>query len=451
MHEILLGSEVSIAMLLLSVLIGYLLGVFSGLIPGIHTNNFALVLVALSPIMTGYGISPFYAAVIILSNAIAHTFHDVIPAVFLGAPDGDMALAVLPGHRLLLDGFGAEAIRLSALGSAGSVVFSLILALPLVAIFSSVYPVIQAYLGWLLLFITFLMIATEKGEYTIGQGSLVHYKYKAYALLLFLISGVLGLIAFEMEGLMTPLVKFVAPSVLLPLLSGLFGASQLIISLLSRSSIPPQTFAKMTLPRKQIIRGIVTGSAAGSVVAWLPGISSSIAAVVARLFIKSDFDRENCTHMDTVDLDNDGSKEFIVSVSGVNTSNAIFGLFALAVIGKARSGAMVAVNDLLDTSMFDMFLIIIFLCVILLTALLSYFSTIAIGNNIHRLLSKIDYPKLCMGVLVGLALMVFVFTGLIGLLIFLVATPIGMLAPFMKIRKTHAMGVILLPVILYFL
>jgi len=451
MHEILLGSEVSIVMLLLSVLVGYLLGVFSGLIPGIHTNNFALVLVALSPIMTGYGISPFYAAVIILSNAIAHTFHDVIPAVFLGAPDGDMALAVLPGHRLLLDGFGAEAIRLSALGSAGSVVFSLILALPLVAIFSSAYPVIQEYLGWLLLFITLLMIATEKGEYTIGQGSLVHYKYKAYALLLFLISGVLGLIAFEMEGLMIPLVKFVAPSVLLPLLSGLFGASQLIISLLSRSSIPPQTFAKMTLPRKQIIRGIVTGSAAGSVVAWLPGISSSIAAVVARLFIKSDFDKENCTHMDTGDIDNNASKEFIVSVSGVNTSNAIFGLFALFVIGKARSGAMVAVNDLLDTSMFDMFLIIIFLAVILLTALLSYFSTIAIGNNIHRLLSKIDYPKLCMGVLIGLALMVFVFTGLFGLLIFLIATPIGMLAPFMKIRKTHAMGVILLPVILYFL
>jgi putative membrane protein len=449
MPATLLTGEISISILLLSILVGYLLGIISGLIPGIHTNNFALILVALSPALVGYGVSPFYAAVIILSNAIAHTFHDVIPAVYLGAPDADMALAVLPGHRLLLDGFGAEAIRLSALGSAGSVVFSLVLVLPLAGIFSIAYPVIQEYLGWLLLFIALVMICTEKGEYTIGQGSLAHYKYKAYALLLFLISGILGLFAFKMEGLMSPIVEFVTPSILLPLLSGLFGASQLIISLLARSSIPPQTFAKMTLPRKKIVRGIVTGSAAGSIVAWLPGISSSIAAVLARLFIKSDFDRENTSQTDTEDMD--GSKEFIVSVSGVNTSNAIFGLFALAVIGKARNGAMVAVDELLDPGSFDTFSIILFLCVILLTSLLSYFSTISIGNNIHHVLSKIDYSKLCMGVLIGLTILIFVFTGLFGMLVFLIATPVGMLAPFMKIRKTHAMGVILLPVILYFL
>lgn len=449
MPATLLTGEISISMLLLSVFVGYLLGIISGLIPGIHTNNFALILVALSPALVEYGVSPFYSAVIILSNAITHTFHDVIPAVYLGAPDADMALAVLPGHRLLLEGFGAEAIRLSALGSAGSVVFSLLLVLPLVGIFSIIYPVIQEYLGWLLLFIALLMILTEKGEYTIGQGSLAHYKYKAYALLLFLISGTLGLFAFKMEGLMSPVVEFVTPSILLPLLSGLFGASQLIISLLARSNIPPQTFSKMTLPRKKIVRGIVTGSAAGSIVAWLPGISSSIAAVLARLFIKSDFDRENTSQTDTEDMD--GSKEFIVSVSGVNTSNAIFGLFALAVIGKARNGAMVAVNELLDPGSLDTFSIILFLCVILLTSLLSYFSTISIGNNIHHILSKIDYSKLCMGVLIGLTILIFMFTGLFGILVFLIATPVGMLAPFMKVRKTHAMGVILLPVILYFL
>ncbi|MGP8337672.1 MAG: tripartite tricarboxylate transporter permease, partial [Methanosarcinaceae archaeon] len=130
-YELFLTGDVSVLLIILSVLAGYILGIFSGLVPGIHTNNFALVLVALSPMMGEYGIQPLYIAVIILSNSIAHTFHDIIPAVFLGAPDSDMALAVLPGHRLLLDGFGAEAIRLSAIGSAGSVVFSMLIVLPL--------------------------------------------------------------------------------------------------------------------------------------------------------------------------------------------------------------------------------------------------------------------------------------------------------------------------------
>lgn len=458
MHNLFLTGDISIFIIILSVLAGYFLGVFSGLVPGIHTNNFALLLVALSPMMSEYGIQPFYIAIIILSNSIAHTFHDVIPAVFLGAPDSDMALAVLPGHRLLLDGFGAEAIRLSALGSAGSVVFSIVIVLPLAAIFSVAYPFLQEHIAWILIFIVFLMVATEKGEYIIGQGSLVHYKYKAYAIVLFLLSGVLGLFAFEMEGLMNPVINFGAPSILLPLLSGLFGASQLVISLLTHSTIPPQTFAKMTLSGKRIMSGIITGSAAGSIVAWLPGISSAIAAVLARLVIRTDFDREGEDEVDSDGVDA-GSKEFIVSVSGVNTSNAIFGLVALSVIGKTRSGAMVAINDVLGVAngitggaiTLDTSMLLLFFGVILLTAFLSYFSTIMIGNNVHRVLSRIDYSKLCVGVIIGLALMVVLFTGFFGLLIFIIATPIGMLAPFFKVRKSNAMGVILLPVILYFI
>ncbi|MEL4305297.1 tripartite tricarboxylate transporter permease [Methanococcoides sp. LMO-2] len=472
-------SDITIPMLLLSVLIGYALGIISGLIPGIHTNNFALMLVALSPMLMDSGIPPAYIAIAILANSLSHTFHDIIPAVYLGAPNDDMALAVLPGHRLLLEGRGSEAIRLSALGSAGSVAFSLIIAVPLAFAFSSIYPILQNYLGLFLLLISIALILSEKGEYVINQGSLVKYRYKAYALILFILTGILGMFAFRMEASMNPLIDFGSPSILLPLLSGLFGASQLLISLLSDSHIPPQRYSKMDLPAKRIVRGVITSSAAGSIVAWLPGISSSIAAVLARLFIKSDFERKkNIRHRenesasesedDNENDENEGyyrydddefyrdetiesSKEFIVSVSGVNTANAIFGLFALAVIGKTRSGAMVAVEELLQVASLTAQDIILFLLVIAITALLSYFSTIAIGNNIHKMLARLDYSMICISVLLGLALMSLLFTGFFGLLIFVIAIPLGMSASFMKIRKSHAMGVILLPVILYFL
>ena len=84
-------------LLILSILIGFALGVISGLIPGIHTNNFALILLALSPAIADPGFSNIHIAAIILANSITHTFLNIILSVYLGAPDAGTALAVLPG------------------------------------------------------------------------------------------------------------------------------------------------------------------------------------------------------------------------------------------------------------------------------------------------------------------------------------------------------------------
>ncbi|RJS70734.1 hypothetical protein CW714_06865, partial [Methanophagales archaeon] len=48
-----------------------------------------------------------------------------IPAAFVGAPEADTALSLLPAHRLLLEGRAYEATVLSAIGSFGAVIFSL--------------------------------------------------------------------------------------------------------------------------------------------------------------------------------------------------------------------------------------------------------------------------------------------------------------------------------------
>ncbi|AKB44280.1 tripartite tricarboxylate transporter permease [Methanosarcina vacuolata] len=465
-------EDISLILLFLSVLGGYLLGIISGLLPGVHNNNFALALIALAPFLAEKGLSPFYIAVIILSNAVSQTFHDVIPSVFLGAPDGDTALMVLPGHRLLLDGAGAEAVRLSALGSAGSVVASLIFVLPFSLFFKAIYPYVEAHMALILILIVFLMLASEKGESVEDskeKSPFAKYKYKIFALVLFLITGVLGLFAFDRESLMVPVVNLGEPSILLPLLSGLFGASQLIISLLTSSNIPEESVSALKLSRKRILRGILTGSAAGSLVAWLPGLSSAIAALLTGLVAKVDFDRiplkKKISESDLGRLKTslysdpyasnpstlESSKEFIVSNSGVNTSNAIFGLVAFVVIGRTRSGAMVAIETILETNTLNLPVLLLFFAAMVLTALFSYFSTIWIGNNAHLFLKKVNYSKLCAGVLIGLGVMVYLFTGLFGFFIFLISTPIGMLSSFMNVRKSHAMGVILLPVILYFL
>ncbi len=431
--------ELSLTLLILSIFLGFILGIISGLTPGIHVNNFALLLVALSPFFASIGFAPFYIAVVILSNSIAHTFLDIIPSIFLGAPEADTALAVLPGHALLMEGRGAEAVRLSALGSAGAVVVSLVMAIPMALFFSNVYGTINAYIGWILVLIVLIMIATENGEVIEGQGTLVHLKYKMYAVLLFSVSGILGMFAFENEARMLPVIEFGEPSILLPLLSGLFGASMLVIALMTKSEIPPQQKnCRFALSSNRIARGMITGSAAGSFVAWLPGVSSTVGTIIARLLVREK-------------KDEDSSKEFMVSISSANTSNAIFSLIALYIIEKTRSGAMVAIDKLLNIREWDASIIITFLIVIVYVSVISYYTTIYLGDRIAGHLSEINYSKVSAAVLLGLAIMVFLFTGWFGFAVFMISTPIGMLASFAKIRKTHAMGVILLPVIMYFL
>ena len=430
--------DISITLLIISIFIGFFLGIISGLTPGIHVNNFALILLALTPLFLKMGFAPFYIAVIILSNSVTQTFVDIIPSIFLGAPEADTALAVLPGHKLLMEGRGFEAVRLSAIGSAGSVAAALLIAVPLGFFFMNFYGTIDAYIGWILVLIVVLMIATENGEVVEGQGSLVHIKYKSYAVILFLLSGMLGMFAFDNTDMMTPLVTLGEPSILLPLLSGLFGASMLVLALMTRSEVPPQQKnCIFTLPEKRIIRGILSGSAAGSFVAWLPGVSSAVGTIIARLLVRED-------------KSEDASKEFIISLSGANTANAIFSLIALYTIHRTRSGAMVAINGLVNIEEWDISFMIMLLAIIVFVSILSYYATIYLGDRISGLLSKIDYSKLSCAVLIFLTLMVVMFTGWFGLVIFLISTPVGMVASFAKIRKTHAMGVILLPVILYF-
>lgn len=445
-------AEPSPVLFLLSIITGYFLGIISGLVPGIHTNNFALILLALSPQLSERGIPVFYVAVIILANSLSHTFHDIIPAIFLGAPGEDTALAVLPGHALLLEGRGAEAVRLSALGSAGSVALALLIALPVSLLVAALYPLIQDHLVWLLIAVAVFMILTEKGEFVRGQGSLAHWKSRSFALLVFFTSGILGVFAFKMGHLMRPIVSFGEPSILLPLLSGLFGSSQLFISLMSDSFIPVQISSRPELERKRMFRGILVGGISGSLAAWLPGVSSSIATIFARMFVKQgpsslEVHTGKCSDKERLAC----AKEFIVSISGVNTCNAIFGLIALAVIGKSRNGAMVVVTGLLGGVELYTAEFLLFLCVIIITAIMSYFSTIYLGDRVHQWLRSVDYPLLCYMVMALLTLLVFLFTGAFGLMIFVLSTSVGMLAPFLKVRKSHAMGVILLPVILYFL
>ena len=76
------------AWLIGSFVFGIFLGCLTGLIPGFHVNNVALIALSLSPVAVGIGIPLDAVAGIIVACGTVHTFLNYIPSAMLssGAP-----------------------------------------------------------------------------------------------------------------------------------------------------------------------------------------------------------------------------------------------------------------------------------------------------------------------------------------------------------------------------
>ena len=156
-----MGTGALLLAVIIFTLIGCLAGILTGLIPGIHVNNVAYMvlasqaaLVSLAMMFFGWASPNSTEIVIIVSslvigNVITHTFLDFIPSVFLGAPEGETALSLLPGHRMMLAGRGYEAVKCSVIGSFGAVLGALILLVPMRLIIGSPVYAYDALAEWM--------------------------------------------------------------------------------------------------------------------------------------------------------------------------------------------------------------------------------------------------------------------------------------------------------------
>ena len=212
-NEILLGAG-----------IGILLGTISGIIPGVHANTLAGVLLSFQVVLLSL-FGPLVLAGAMFAALITHTFVDAVPSTFLGIPDADTSLAVLPAHALCLEGNGEEAVRIAALGSA----CAMVIAVPLSVVCFFLLPALQPYFDW---WIGILLIAS------IGY-MIVTSECPGWGLALFLVSGVLGIFALHYAFLSWHTLAG-SSAILMPLLTGLFGISVLITA--SQGKLPEQHF-----------------------------------------------------------------------------------------------------------------------------------------------------------------------------------------------------------------
>jgi len=375
--------------ILIAVLAGCFAGIITGLIPGIHINLISLLLVSISGYFLGF-VSPLILGVFIIAMAITHTFLDVIPSIFLGAPDADTALAVLPGHKLLLEGKGFEAIKLATIGSLLCLIATIAIIPLLIPLVPRIYSFIQPYIGWILLAVVIFMILKEN-----------NLTKKLWGLFIFVITGILGII------ILTGLPNLKQP--LFPMLSGLFGISILLISLSNKTKIPKQEITEtITISKKNLTKTIGVGTFSGSLTALFPGLGAAQAAIIGSQL-----------------TGNIGEYAFIVLIGGINTVNFTFSLVTLYALEKARNGAVVAVLEILKS--IDLNGLIVFLAAALIAGGIATFLAMGFARGFAKFITKINYQYLCIAIISLIVILVFYFSSWLGLLVLAVSTVIGMI------------------------
>jgi len=394
--------------ILLAILLGCLAGTFTGLAPGIHINLVSAFLVlSLDKFQSLPEIS---LASFIVAMSITHTFIDFIPSIFLGAPEEDNFLSILPGHQLLLEGKGYEAFILTLKGSLLAIPIILLLTPIFVLGLPGFYASIKFLIPFLLIFISiYIILRAEKILKTI---------------LIFVLAGILGLLTFNLP----------IEQPLLPLLSGLFGISTLIVSLKSKTTLVKQSLTPLTkvkLTKREYLKSILSSSIAAPLCSFLPGIGSGHAATLSS------------------ELTEQNPRTFLFSLGIINT--AIMGLSYVTVysINKTRTGTAAGVKDILKTiTQTDLTYILL---AILISGILAFIIGIITSRIFAKHITRINYSILTFIIIAVVILVNIIFTNWLGLLVLLTSACLGIYTILTDTRRINLMACLIVPSIVYYL
>ncbi len=525
---------VELGWIFVAMFIGIAMGSLTGLIPGFHVNTVALVLLSLTPVFISMGVSLQSVAVIIVACGTVHTFVGYVPAALLGAPEDSTALALLPGHRMLLSGHAPLGVGYSARGSQ----LGLILSLPLLVLGRILfgpetgwYQEIRGQLAWILLAITLMLLYTERTRLSwpiwiqnLSKGKLgddSRFAGTIAAISYFLLAGFYGFAVFQLPA--NSPIGIPSPTLLGPALAGLFGVAGLIDIYVTMSEIPEQHDEWQLPPPKRLLGPCMGSSGIGAMMGFLPGMTAAQATVLVmsgRNLIRRVIDpsahllewetapaagamrakalstaaavaighgsaaagaalhfqapnpnpkdemridrlldraRKDGERFEPFDPDDDSPSEddleIIAILSAVNTAVTVMVLGWLYIIARPRSGAALVLDRMYPIDYWvevqppgDL---VIFVAVTIASGLIAVPLMMGIGRWFMRIHAAIPLRTLVLGVIAFLTILTWFNASWMGILVMAVGTGIGLLPQRIGIRRSHAMAIILFPIMLY--
>lgn len=379
----------------LGIALGAFFGIFTGLVPGVHTNLVVSVIVGL--VGLGWFSSADFLVALIIVMAMMNTFVSVIPSVFIGVGEGSDSLSVLPGHMMLKEGRGVDAVHASLWGGVVACFVGLFFFSGSVWFITFVYEFIEEYIPWLLLGVSFF---------------LVFRRLWLRSLFVYVCSGVAGWLVFE-SSVSNPL---------FPLLSGFFGVGMLFCN--SDSSIPEQKECEGVDSR--VLEDGVVGSFLGFFTAFLPGLGSGVAGTIGSVGRESDPSR------------------FLAMTGGVDTANFFLGVAALIGIDRARNGAVVGVEAVSSSISATL---LVGLCVV--GGGLGVFCSLSLSRGARSVFELVDYTVLVWSVICFIFVMCLFISGLEGVVVLVYSSLVGWYSNRFEVSRTVMMACILLPVFFY--
>ena len=385
------------------ILIGVLLGTLTGILPGLHPNT--VVFISL-PAYLATSIDIYLYMSILAGLSVSHSFHDFLPSIILGAPEAESALSALPGAEMTMNGEAKKAFKYSVFGGIFSLI-TLIAVFPLVYFLATnYYSRIEPLLPLLLVFFLGFIAASA------------HDLKKSVTIII--LSGALGVISFEMP--------VNSQYVLVSIFSGLFAVPAIINNLKQDLELPEQR--ESTISLKKSSSGGIIGMLAGLLAGIVPGIGSAVATSFVMPLMSSE---------------RDGDSKFIAGMGAVNTVDIVVSFLALYLIGNPRSGAAVALQNLIKVELKE----------VMFVAGASLFATaLAIPLSLRtmdlfiKFVRRFNFSKILKAILIFLVFVNYTLTGLTGLLVFLTSSFIGW-AALKASERSSCMAVLLVPTTLF--
>jgi len=286
-----------------------------------------------------------------------------------------------------------------------------------------IYGLIKPFI-WILLIIIVICMFIRLNK---------NFKTFLWSCIIFILSGIMGYTLLNL-----PISANVS---LLSIFTGLFGVSTLLYSLSQRSILPIQNKFYSFKINSNVLKGILAGSIAGTVLGFLPGLGPAQGGVIAQeLTGGGDFESNN--------------EGFLVAISGINTSDTLFSLIMIYLIGNPRSGIAVYVNNIMQEINFNYLVFFIFST---LTAVsISLFLCIKIGDKVSECIEKVNYEKLLYVIITLMSVLMVVFSLwyhaniLYMILVYITAISLGLLPHYVGINKSNLMGVLIVPAIIIY-
>ncbi|RMG66080.1 MAG: hypothetical protein D6709_00755 [Chloroflexi bacterium] len=417
--------------LLAIALAGALIGCGLALLPGLHVFNVAGLALLLST-RGVIGLADQALAMFLLGALVGWAVVNIIPAVFLFAPDDANVVAILPTTRYLMCGRGAEAALLVGAGSLCALLGLVLLSPMLDEVLRPLRAIVQPHTGWMLVaIVAFLLLGEWPRANDLAppvRRLLSAWAYLGAGLLTFTLSGLLGFVLLYRS----PIAVESAFVNLMPAFVGLFAVPGLLQILLFGAKPPPQT---ATLPAelepRLLLRGSLTGLSGGVFASVLPVISGGIGGLLAG----------HATAQWNERL-------FMISLGASKVAYYVGSFLLLFVPGLTltRGGMAWMLSSVYVPYGWRSYWLAVAAMALAGTA--AFIVLIGLARATAKLINRLNVKWIAGGSLVIAVAITLAFTGWSGFVIMLVATTVGLIPVIVGGRRLNCLGVLLMPITL---